>query len=103
MVIGVSEGFKKQQELVGVGYKPATRGQLLDLVLGYSHHFVFELPKEIKVTTKQDKGGNPTIILESADKHWWDSCSKIRSLRTPEPYKGKGIKFTDEVLRRKGW
>ena len=102
MVIGVSTGFKKQQELVGVGYKASNQGQLLDLVLGYSHHFVFELPKEIKVTTKQDKGGNPTIILESADKQLVGQvAAKIRSLRTPEPYKGKGIKFTDEVLRRK--
>jgi large subunit ribosomal protein L6 len=102
MVIGVSTGFKKQQELVGVGYKASNQGQLLDLVLGYSHHFVFELPKEIKVTTKQDKGGNPTIILESADKQLVGQvAAKIRSLRTPEPYKGKGIKFTDEILRRK--
>src|SRR5205085_11795982 len=68
MVIGVSKGFTKQQELVGVGYKASNQGQMLDLVLGYSHHFMFELPKEIKVTTKQDKGQNPTIILESADK-----------------------------------
>ncbi len=102
MVIGVSTGFKKQQELVGVGYKASNQGQMLDLVLGYSHHFVFELPKEIKVTTKQDKGGNPTIILESADKQLVGQvAAKIRSLRTPEPYKGKGIKFTGEILRRK--
>jgi len=102
MVIGVSKGFTKQQELVGVGYKASNQGQLLDLVLGYSHHFVFDLPKEIKVTTKQDKGQNPTIILESADKQLIGAvAAKIRSLRPPEPYKGKGIKFTGEVLRRK--
>ncbi len=102
MVVGVSEGFTKQQELVGVGYKASNQGQLLDMVLGYSHHFIFELPKEIKVTTKTEKGSNPTIILESADKQLLGAVSaKIRSLRTPEPYKGKGIKFTGEVLRRK--
>jgi large subunit ribosomal protein L6 len=102
MVIGVSQGFKKEQELVGVGYKASNQGQLLDLVLGYSHHFIFELPVEIKVTTKQDKGGNPTIIMESVDKQLLGAvAAKIRSLRAPEPYKGKGIKFTGEVLRRK--
>ncbi len=102
MIIGVSQGFKKEQELVGVGYKASNQGQLLDLVLGYSHHFIFEIPTEIKVTTKQDKGGNPTIILESVDKQLLGAvAAKIRSLRAPEPYKGKGIKFTGEVLRRK--
>lgn len=102
MIIGVSQGFKKEQELVGVGYKASNQGQLLDLVLGYSHHFIFEIPSEIKVTTKQDKGGNPTIILESVDKQLLGAvAAKIRSLRAPEPYKGKGIKFTGEVLRRK--
>ena len=102
MVIGVTEGFKKEQELVGVGYKASNQGQLLDLVLGYSHHFIFELPVEIKVTTKQEKGGNPKIFLESVDKQLLGAvAAKIRSLRAPEPYKGKGIKFTGEVLRRK--
>lgn len=102
MIIGVSQGFKKEQELVGVGYKASNQGQLLDLVLGYSHHFIFEIPSEIKVTTKQDKGGNPTIILESVDKQLLGAvAAKIRSLRVPEPYKGKGIKFTGEILRRK--
>lgn len=102
MIVGVSQGFKKEQELVGVGYKASNQGQLLDLVLGYSHHFIFELPSEIKVTTKQDKGGNPTIIMESIDKQLLGAvAAKIRSLRVPEPYKGKGIKFTGEVLRRK--
>jgi len=102
MVIGVSKGFQKQQELVGVGYKATNQGQLLDMVLGYSHHFVFEIPAEVKVSTKTEKGSNPTIILESADKQLLGAISaKIRSLRTPEPYKGKGIKFTGEILRRK--
>jgi len=102
MIIGVSQGFKKEQELVGVGYKATNQGQLLDLVLGYSHHFIFELPSEIKVTTKQEKGQNPTIILESIDKQLLGAvAAKIRSLRAPEPYKGKGIKFSGEVLRRK--
>ena len=102
MITGVSQGFKKEQELIGVGYKASNQGQLLDLVLGYSHHFIFELPSEIKVTTKQEKGGNPTIILESIDKQLLGAvAAKIRSLRAPEPYKGKGIKFTGEILRRK--
>jgi len=102
MVTGVSVGFTKQQELVGVGYKASNQGQMLDMVLGYSHHFIFEIPAEVKVTTKTEKGSNPTIILESADKQLLGAISaKIRSLRTPEPYKGKGIKFTGETLRRK--
>jgi large subunit ribosomal protein L6 len=102
MVIGVSQGFIKQQELVGVGYKASNQGQLLDMVLGYSHHFIFEIPAEVKVSTKTEKGSNPTIILESADKQLLGAISaKIRSFRTPEPYKGKGIKFTGETLRRK--
>ncbi|MCC7232148.1 MAG: 50S ribosomal protein L6 [Bacteroidia bacterium] len=102
MVHGVSTGYKSEQELVGVGYKASNQGQILDLVLGYSHHIVFELPSEIKVSTKQEKGGYPTIILESADKQLLGAVSaKIRSLRTPEPYKGKGVKYVNEVLRRK--
>jgi len=102
MVQGVSAGFTAQQELVGVGYRASATGQMLDLVLGYSHHVVFELPKEIKVSAKQDKGSNPIITLESADKQLLGQvAAKIRSLRKPEPYKGKGIKFTGEVLRRK--
>ena len=102
MIIGVSEGFKKQQELVGVGYKASTQGQTLDLVLGYSHHIVFEIPAEIKISATQLKGQNPTIFMESADKQLLGAvAAKIRSLRVPEPYKGKGIKFTGEVLRRK--
>ena len=102
MVQGVSAGFTAQQELVGVGYRASTQGQMLDLVLGYSHHVVFEMPKEIKVSAKQEKGSNPIITLESADKQLLGQvAAKIRSLRKPEPYKGKGIKFTGEVLRRK--
>jgi large subunit ribosomal protein L6 len=102
MITGVSQGFKKEQELVGVGYKASNQGQLLDLVLGYSHHFIFEIPAEVKVSTKQEKGQNPVITLESADKQLLGAvAAKIRSLRTPEPYKGKGVKFSGEVLRRK--
>lgn len=102
MVKGVSEGFKVVQELVGVGYRASNKGQLLDLSLGYSHHIYFELPPEIKVTTKQEKGENPKIYLESIDKEILGLvAAKIRSLRKPEPYKGKGIKFEGEILRRK--
>jgi len=102
MVKGVSEGYKTEQELVGVGYRAANKGQLLELSLGYSHNITFELPKEIKVTTTAEKGQNPKIILESADKQLIGLvAAKIRSLRKPEPYKGKGIKFANEVLRRK--
>jgi len=102
MVVGVTEGYKIVQELVGVGYRATNNGNTLDLVLGYSHHYVFELPQEIKVSTTADKGKNPTIILESNDKQLIGQvAAKIRSLRTPEPYKGKGIKFAGEVLRRK--
>ncbi len=102
MIKGVSEGYKVEQELVGVGYRAATKGQLLELTLGYSHNVAFELPKEIKVVTAQEKGKNPTITMESNDKELLGQvAAKIRSLRKPEPYKGKGIKFVGEVLRRK--
>ena len=102
MVKGVSEGYKTEQELVGVGYRASNKGQMLELSLGYSHNISFELPKEIKVTTTAEKGQNPKIIMESADKQLIGMvAAKIRSLRKPEPYKGKGIKFTGEVLRRK--
>ncbi|MBS1496543.1 MAG: 50S ribosomal protein L6 [Bacteroidetes bacterium] len=102
MVKGVTEGYTKQLELVGVGYKAANQGNILDLSLGYSHNIIFEIPKELKVTTAQEKGKNPTITLESIDKQLLGQvCAKIRSLRKPEPYKGKGVKFVDEVLRRK--
>ncbi|MDF2438156.1 MAG: rplF [Bacteroidota bacterium] len=102
MIKGVSEGYKTEQELVGVGYRAANKGQLLELTLGYSHNVSFDLPVEIKVTTTAEKGKNPTIIMESADKQLLGMvAAKIRSLRKPEPYKGKGIKFTGEILRRK--
>lgn len=102
MVKGVTEGFKKELELVGVGYKAANAGNILDLALGYSHNILFEIPKEINITTAQEKGKNPIITLESVDKQLIGQvCAKIRSLRKPEPYKGKGVKFVGEVLRRK--
>ncbi|MBY0244399.1 MAG: 50S ribosomal protein L6 [Sphingobacteriaceae bacterium] len=102
MVVGVTEGFKIEQELVGVGYRASNVGNTLDLVLGYSHHYVFELPTEIKVTTSSEKGQTPKVVLESIDKQLLGQvAAKIRSLRAPEPYKGKGIKFVGEVLRRK--
>ena len=102
MVKGVTEGYKKELELVGVGYKAANQGNILDLALGYSHNILFEIPKELKVTTAQEKGKNPTVTLESIDKQLLGQvCAKIRSLRKPEPYKGKGVKFVGEVLRRK--
>ena len=102
MVKGVTEGFKKELELVGVGYKAVNTGNILDLALGYSHNILFEIPKEINITTAQEKGKNPIISLESVDKQLIGQvCAKIRSLRKPEPYKGKGVKFVGEVLRRK--
>ncbi|HEY5406499.1 MAG TPA: 50S ribosomal protein L6 [Ginsengibacter sp.] len=102
MVHGVTEGYIKKLELVGVGYKASNQGNLLDLSLGYSHNIVFEIPKELKVSTGQEKGKNPIITLESTDKQLLGQvAAKIRSLRKPEPYKGKGVKFEGEVLRRK--
>ena len=102
MVIGVTEGYKTTQELVGVGYRASNTGNTLELTLGYSHQIVFVLPQEIKVSTTAEKGKNPTITLESTDKQLIGQvAAKIRSLRKPEPYKGKGIKFAGEVLRRK--
>lgn|SRR5690606_31389591 len=102
MVTGVTEGFKKELELVGVGYRASSQGQRLDLALGYSHNIVMELPKEIKVETTAEKGKNPIIILTSHDKQLLGMVTaKIRSFRKPEPYKGKGIKFVGEIVRRK--
>jgi large subunit ribosomal protein L6 len=102
MIKGVTEGYTKKLELVGVGYKAANQGNLLDLSLGFSHNIIFEIPKELKISTAQEKGQNPTITLESIDKQLLGQvCAKIRSLRKPEPYKGKGVKFAGEVLRRK--
>ncbi|MBS1928174.1 MAG: 50S ribosomal protein L6 [Chitinophagaceae bacterium] len=102
MVTGVTEGFTKQLELVGVGYKASNQGNSLDLSLGYSHNIIFDVPKELTVKTEQEKGKNPVITFTSADKQLIGQvCAKIRSLRKPEPYKGKGVKFVGEVLRRK--
>jgi large subunit ribosomal protein L6 len=102
MVVGVTEGYKVTQELVGVGYRASSQGTTLELALGYSHQVVMILPKEVKVSTTADKGKNPTVTLESIDKQLIGQvAAKIRSLRTPEPYKGKGIKFAGEQLRRK--
>jgi len=102
MVVGVTEGFSKQLELVGVGFKASNQGNLLDLSLGYSHNIVFDIPKELTVKTEQEKGKNPIITFTSSDKQLIGQvCAKIRSLRKPEPYKGKGVKFAGEVLRRK--
>ena len=102
MVKGVTEGFKKDMELVGVGFKAANTGNLLDLALGYSHNIVFEIPKELKVATLTEKGQNPKIMLEGIDKQLIGQvAAKLRSLRKPEPYKGKGVKYAGEILRRK--
>ena len=102
MVVGCSEGYKKELELVGVGYRVTNTGQLLDLSLGYTHNIYLQLPKEVKVETKSERNKNPLIILESADKQLLGQiCAKIRSFRMPEPYKGKGIKFVGEEIRRK--
>ncbi len=102
MVVGVSTGYRKEMELVGVGYRAQSTGQVLELSLGYSHAIYIKLPQEIKVETKSERNKNPLIILESDDKQLLGQvCAKIRSLRKPEPYKGKGIKFVGEVIRRK--
>lgn len=102
MVVGVTEGYKTTQELVGVGYRASSQGSTLELALGFSHQVVIILPKEVKVTTTSDKGKNPVITLESIDKQLIGQvAAKIRELRAPEPYKGKGIKFAGEQLRRK--
>jgi len=102
MVIGVSEGYTKSLELVGVGYRCSNQGQLLELSLGYSHPIFFYIPDEVKVETKMEKGSNPTVLLSSTDKQLIGQvAAKIRKLRKPEPYKGKGIRFTGEEIRRK--
>lgn len=102
MVKGVSEGFVIEQELVGVGYRATAKGQQLQLALGFSHQVTFELPAEIKVSAAQEKGKNPIVRLESADKQLIGQvAAKIRSLRKPEPYKGKGVRFVGELVRRK--
>jgi large subunit ribosomal protein L6 len=102
MTIGVSAGFEKKLELVGVGYRASNQGQLLDLALGYSHNILIEIPKEVNVTAVADKGKNPIVILSSYDKQLVGMvAAKIRSLRKPEPYKGKGIRYVGEYIRRK--
>jgi large subunit ribosomal protein L6 len=102
MVIGVSQGYTIQQELVGVGYRAEAKGQILELSLGYSHDFYVQLPNEVKVDAKTERRANPIITLSSVDKQLIGQvAAKIRSLRPPEPYKGKGIKFVGEQLRRK--
>ena len=102
MVTGVSQGFTVQQELVGVGYRAEAKGQLLELVLGYSHDIFIEIPSEVKVESKTERRSNPIITLSSYDKQLLGQvAAKIRSLRPPEPFKGKGIKFVNEQLRRK--
>jgi large subunit ribosomal protein L6 len=102
MVVGVSEGYHKELELVGVGYRASNEGQILELSLGYTHAIFMQLPKEVKLETKSERNKNPLIILESCDKQLIGQvCAKIRSFRKPEPYKGKGIRFVGEVIRRK--
>lgn len=102
MVVGVSEGYKKTLELVGVGYRANATGQVLELSLGYTHAIYMGLAPEIKVQTVSERNQNPLIILESCDKQLLGQvCAKIRSFRRPEPYKGKGVKFQGEVIRRK--
>lgn len=102
MVKGVTEGFAKKLELVGVGYKATNVGNMLDLSLGFSHNIIFDVPKEISVATLTEKGQNPKIMLEGTDNQLLGAvAAKIRSLRKPEPYKGKGVRYSDEFIRRK--
>jgi len=102
MVVGVSEGYKKELELVGVGYRAEAKGQNLEMSLGFSHEVIIQLPDEVKVETKTERRANPIITLTCIDKQLIGHiAAKIRSLRPPEPYKGKGIKFVGEQLRRK--
>jgi large subunit ribosomal protein L6 len=102
MIVGVSTGWTKNLEMIGVGYRAKAAGQQLEMTLGFSHPIVFELPTEITVTAKAEKGENPTIILESFDKQLIGQvAAKIRSLRAPEPYKGKGVRYVGEFVRKK--
>jgi large subunit ribosomal protein L6 len=102
MVVGVSTGYTKTLELVGVGYRVSNQGNLIEFSLGYTHPIFLQLPPEVKVETKSERNQNPIIILESCDKQLLGLiCAKIRSFRMPEPYKGKGILFQGEVIRRK--
>ncbi len=102
MVAGVSEGYKIEMEMVGVGYRAAVKGDVLEMSVGYSHDIHFQFPKEVQIEAKQEKRGNPMLTITSADKQLIGQvAAKIRSLRPPEPYKGKGIKFVGEHIRRK--
>ena len=102
MVKGVTEGFKKELELVGVGFKATNQGNVLDLALGYSHNIIFDVPKELKLATVTEKGQNPKISIEGIDKQLLGQvAAKIRGLRKPEPYKGKGVRYVGEVVRKK--
>ena len=102
MIVGVSEGFKKEMEVIGVGYRAVAKGQLLEMALGFSHAIILEIPSEIKVSAVTEKGKAPIVTLESHDKQLLGQvASKIRSLRKPEPYKGKGIRYVGENIRRK--
>jgi large subunit ribosomal protein L6 len=102
LVKGVTDGYQKKLELIGVGFKAANQGNVLDLSLGYSHNIIFEIPKELKVATEQAKGQNPIITLEGTDHQLIGQvAAKIRGLRKPEPYKGKGVRYVGEVVRKK--
>ena len=102
LVKGVTDGYERKLELIGVGFKAASQGNTLDLALGYSHNIIFEVPKEIKVSTAQEKGQNPIITLVGIDKQLIGQvAAKLRSLRKPEPYKGKGVRYVGEVVRKK--
>lgn len=102
LVKGVTDGYTRKLELIGVGFKASNQGNVLDLTLGYSHNIIFEIPKELKVATAQEKGQNPIITLEGIDKQLIGQvAAKLRSLRKPEPYKGKGVRYVGEVVRKK--
>jgi len=102
LIKGVTEGYTRKLELIGVGFKASNQGNILDLSLGYSHNIIFEIPKELKLATAQEKGQNPTISLEGIDKQLIGQvAAKIRGLRKPEPYKGKGVRYVGEVVRKK--
>jgi large subunit ribosomal protein L6 len=102
MIKGVTNGYQKRLELIGVGFKAANQGNVLDLSLGYSHNIVFEIPKELKVAAAQEKGQNPIITLEGIDRQLLGQvAAKLRGLRKPEPYKGKGVRYVGEIVRKK--
>jgi large subunit ribosomal protein L6 len=102
LIKGVTDGYQKKLELIGVGFKATNQGNVLDLALGYSHNIIFEVPKELKVATAQEKGQNPTITLDGIDRQLIGQvAAKIRGLRKPEPYKGKGVRYVGEIVRKK--